>query len=143
MTPKSRTFLNRSGQPSAFLTHACAARPRAPAPPTCPLTSGLNAGVLSEEQIRLKKLKRQEEEQAQGSSAPPRTCSPPQALPQLSPEQLGMIEKLVAAQQLCNRRSFSDQLRVTVALGPGGPEAAPGVPRPCLTQTCLVSHPSR
>ena len=27
--------------------------------------------------------------------------------PQLSPEQLGMIEKLVAAQQLCNRRSFS------------------------------------
>ncbi|XP_004619133.2 oxysterols receptor LXR-alpha [Sorex araneus] len=68
--------------------------------------------VLSEEQIRLKKLKRQEEEQAQGS-APPQTSSPPPALPQLSPEQLGMIEKLVAAQQLCNRRSFSDQLRVT------------------------------
>nr|2ACL_B Chain B, Oxysterols receptor LXR-alpha [Mus musculus]2ACL_D Chain D, Oxysterols receptor LXR-alpha [Mus musculus]2ACL_F Chain F, Oxysterols receptor LXR-alpha [Mus musculus]2ACL_H Chain H, Oxysterols receptor LXR-alpha [Mus musculus] len=32
---------------------------------------------------------------------------------QLSPEQLGMIEKLVAAQQQCNRRSFSDRLRVT------------------------------
>uniref|UniRef100_A0A8B9XYM3 Nuclear receptor subfamily 1 group H member 3 n=1 Tax=Bos mutus grunniens TaxID=30521 RepID=A0A8B9XYM3_BOSMU len=72
--------------------------------------------VLSEEQIRLKKMKRQEEEQAQATSAPPRASSPPQVLPQLSPEQLGMIEKLVAAQQLCNRRSFSDQLRVTVML---------------------------
>ncbi|XP_037694490.1 oxysterols receptor LXR-alpha isoform X4 [Choloepus didactylus] len=70
-------------------------------------------GVLSEEQIRLKKLKRQEEEQAQAMSMPPRASSPPQVLPQLSPEQLGMIEKLVAAQQQCNRRSFSDRLRVT------------------------------
>ncbi|XP_027792304.1 oxysterols receptor LXR-alpha isoform X3 [Marmota flaviventris] len=70
-------------------------------------------GVLSEEQIRLKKLKRQEEEQAQATSVPPRAPSPPQVLPQLSPEQLGMIEKLVAAQQQCNRRSFSDRLRVT------------------------------
>ena len=58
----------------------------------------LSSGVLSEEQIRLKKLKRQEEEQAQATSAPPRASSPPQVLPQLSPEQLGMIEKLVAAQ---------------------------------------------
>uniref|UniRef100_A0A8D2JGA8 Nuclear receptor subfamily 1 group H member 3 n=1 Tax=Sciurus vulgaris TaxID=55149 RepID=A0A8D2JGA8_SCIVU len=72
--------------------------------------------VLSEEQIRLKKLKRQEEEQAQATSGPPRAPSPPQVLPQLSPEQLGMIEKLVAAQQQCNRRSFSDRLRVTVML---------------------------
>ncbi|XP_037855326.2 oxysterols receptor LXR-alpha isoform X2 [Chlorocebus sabaeus] len=69
--------------------------------------------VLSEEQIRLKKLKRQEEEQAHAVSLPPRASSPPQILPQLSPEQLGMIEKLVAAQQQCNRRSFSDRLRVT------------------------------
>ncbi|XP_032975402.1 oxysterols receptor LXR-alpha isoform X3 [Rhinolophus ferrumequinum] len=69
--------------------------------------------VLSEEQIRLKKLKRQEEEQAQATSMPPKASSPPQVLPQLSPEQLGMIEKLVAAQQQCNRRSFSDRLRVT------------------------------
>ncbi|XP_044605658.1 oxysterols receptor LXR-alpha isoform X2 [Equus asinus] len=69
--------------------------------------------VLSEEQIRLKKLKRQEEEQSQATSVPPRVPSDPQVLPQLSPEQLGMIEKLVAAQQQCNRRSFSDQLRVT------------------------------
>ncbi|XP_006865138.1 PREDICTED: oxysterols receptor LXR-alpha isoform X2 [Chrysochloris asiatica] len=72
--------------------------------------------VLSEEQIRLKKLKRQEEEHAQATAVPPRASSPPQVLPQLSPEQLGMIEKLVAAQQQCNRRSFSDRLRVTVML---------------------------
>uniref|UniRef100_A0A673T3V5 Nuclear receptor subfamily 1 group H member 3 n=1 Tax=Suricata suricatta TaxID=37032 RepID=A0A673T3V5_SURSU len=72
--------------------------------------------VLSEEQIRLKKLKRQEEEQAQATSVPPRLSSPPPVLPQLSPEQRGMIEKLVAAQQQCNRRSFSDRLRVTVML---------------------------
>ncbi|XP_008841800.1 oxysterols receptor LXR-alpha isoform X2 [Nannospalax galili] len=70
-------------------------------------------GVLSEEQIRLKKLKRLEEEQAQATSVSPSASSPPQVLPQLSPEQLGMIEKLVTAQQQCNRRSFSDQLRVT------------------------------
>ncbi|KAM5247402.1 oxysterols receptor LXR-alpha isoform 2-T2 [Ctenodactylus gundi] len=72
--------------------------------------------VLSEEQIRLKKLRRQEEEQAQAASAPPRAPCSPQVLPQLSPEQLGMIEKLVAAQQQCNQRSFSDLLRVTVML---------------------------
>ncbi|XP_055280026.1 oxysterols receptor LXR-alpha isoform X4 [Moschus berezovskii] len=88
------------------------------APEPAALLPGMEApsestGVLSEEQIRLKKLKRQEEEQAQATSAPPRASSPPQVLPQLSPEQLGMIEKLVAAQQLCNRRSFSDRLRVT------------------------------
>ncbi|KAK2100483.1 Oxysterols receptor LXR-alpha [Saguinus oedipus] len=75
--------------------------------------------VLSEEQIRLKKLKRQEEEQAHATSLPLRASSPPQILPQLSPEQLGMIEKLVTAQQQCNRRSFSDQLRVTVLDTPG------------------------
>ncbi|XP_027434072.1 oxysterols receptor LXR-alpha isoform X5 [Callorhinus ursinus] len=72
-----------------------------------------STGVLSEEQIRLKKLKRQEEEQAQATSMTPRVSSPPQVLPQLSPEQQGMIEKLVAAQQQCNQRSFSDRLRVT------------------------------
>uniref|UniRef100_G3WXR8 Nuclear receptor subfamily 1 group H member 3 n=1 Tax=Sarcophilus harrisii TaxID=9305 RepID=G3WXR8_SARHA len=72
--------------------------------------------VLSEEQIRLKKLKRQEEEQGQSSAGSPPAPSPPPALPQLSPEQRGMIEKLVAAQQQCNQRSFSDRLRVTVML---------------------------
>ncbi|XP_074129977.1 oxysterols receptor LXR-alpha isoform X1 [Sminthopsis crassicaudata] len=69
--------------------------------------------VLSEEQIRLKKLKRQEEEQGPSSAGSPPAPSPPPALPQLSPEQRGMIEKLVAAQQQCNQRSFSDRLRVT------------------------------
>ncbi|XP_056657797.1 oxysterols receptor LXR-alpha isoform X1 [Monodelphis domestica] len=69
--------------------------------------------VLSEEQIRLKKLKRQEEEQGQASGPPQQAPSPPLALPQLSPEQRGMIEQLVAAQQQCNQRSFSDRLRVT------------------------------
>ncbi|KAM6159954.1 oxysterols receptor LXR-alpha isoform 2-T2 [Erethizon dorsatum] len=82
----------------------------------CRLAGMREECVLSEEQIRLKKMKRQEEEQAQATSAPPRTASPPQVLPQLSPEQLGMIEKLVAAQQQCNKRSFSDRLRVTVML---------------------------
>lgn len=97
------------------LPHPCFLSP--PLFPSSCLT--LSLGVLSEEQIRLKKLKRQEEEQAQATSVPPRASSPPQVLPQLSPEQLGMIEKLVAAQQQCNRRSFSDQLRVTVLEGPG------------------------
>lgn len=96
-----------------------------PVSPLLPsLCLALSLGVLSEEQIRLKKMKRQEEEQAQATSVPPRAPSPPQVLPQLSPEQLGMIEKLVAAQQQCNRRSFSDRLRVTVrylmGLGRGG-----------------------
>ncbi|PNJ68328.1 NR1H3 isoform 14, partial [Pongo abelii] len=91
-----------AAEPTALLTRA-----EPPSEPT---------GVLSEEQIRLKKLKRQEEEQAHATSLPPRASSPPQILPQLSPEQLGMIEKLVAAQQQCNQRSFSDRLRVTVML---------------------------
>lgn len=39
-----------------------------------------------------------------------------------------MIEKLVAAQQLCNRRSFSDQLRVTVPESPGDETAVPRAP---------------
>lgn len=89
-------------------------------PPLLPsLCLDPSLGVLSEEQIRLKKLKRQEEEKAQATSLPLGASSPTQVLPQLSPEQLDMIEKLVAAQQQCNRRSFSDRLRVTVPEGPG------------------------
>lgn len=96
------------------------AHPCFPSPPLLPSSClAPSVGVLSEEQIRLKKLKRQEEEQAQATSMPPKASSPPQVLPQLSPEQLGMIEKLVAAQQQCNRRSFSDRLRVTVPQGLG------------------------
>lgn len=102
--------------------HPCFLSP--PFPPSSRPAPSL--GVLSEEQIRLKKLKRQEEEQAQATSMPPRVSSPPQVLPQLSPEQRGMIEKLVAAQQQCNRRSFSDRLRVTVTEGAGDRWLCPG-----------------
>uniref|UniRef100_A0A673TG94 Nuclear receptor subfamily 1 group H member 3 n=1 Tax=Suricata suricatta TaxID=37032 RepID=A0A673TG94_SURSU len=101
---------------SAFLEPQTAPLPRPCflSPPFLPSSHPApSLGVLSEEQIRLKKLKRQEEEQAQATSVPPRLSSPPPVLPQLSPEQRGMIEKLVAAQQQCNRRSFSDRLRVT------------------------------
>ncbi|KAF7239738.1 DNA polymerase delta catalytic subunit [Varanus komodoensis] len=55
--------------------------------------------VLSEEQIRKKKIRKQQE--GEGASAP------------LTPQQEGMIRQLVAAQQQCNKRSFSDQPKVT------------------------------
>lgn len=95
----------------SLVSHLCFLFTLAPLPTS---HLALSLGVLSEEQIRLKKLKRQEEEQAQATLVSPRVSTPPQVLPQLSPEQLGMIEKLVAAQQQCNKRSFSDRLRVTV-----------------------------
>lgn len=54
-----------------------------------------------------------------------------------------MIEKLVAAQQLCNRRSFSDRLRVTVPEGPGEEMAVPRAPGGFSTSNsgCLVFPP--
>ena len=121
---------------SGASNYSCAQSPFPVSPllPSSPCPT-LSSGVLSEEQIRLKKLKRQEEEQAQATSAPPRASSPPQVLPQLSPEQLGMIEKLVAAQQLCNRRSFSDQLRVTVPERLGEETAVPRAPGGFLTSS--------
>ncbi|XP_066556864.1 oxysterols receptor LXR-alpha isoform X3 [Amia ocellicauda] len=69
--------------------------------------------VLSEEQIRLKKMKKQhEDETARTSAAPP---APPLGVeaPRLEPEQLEMIEKLVAMQKQCNKRSFIDRPKVT------------------------------
>ncbi|XP_027688355.1 oxysterols receptor LXR-alpha isoform X4 [Lepidochelys kempii] len=69
--------------------------------------------VLSEEQIRLKKLKKQEDDQARTVVVRPNPPSPPNTPYKLTPEQLGMIEKLVAAQQQCNQRSFTDRLKVT------------------------------
>ncbi|XP_051579617.1 oxysterols receptor LXR-alpha-like isoform X3 [Myxocyprinus asiaticus] len=67
--------------------------------------------VLSEEQIRLKKMKKQEEETARTSAV----ATPSLALdmPPLAPEQQEMIEKLVAMQKQCNKRSFLDRPKVT------------------------------
>ncbi|XP_067413800.1 oxysterols receptor LXR-alpha isoform X1 [Emydura macquarii macquarii] len=69
--------------------------------------------VLSEEQIQLKKLKKQEDDQARTVVLRPNPPSPPNTPHKLTSEQLGMIEKLVAAQQQCNQRSFTDRLKVT------------------------------
>uniref|UniRef100_A0A8D0BF26 Nuclear receptor subfamily 1 group H member 3 n=1 Tax=Salvator merianae TaxID=96440 RepID=A0A8D0BF26_SALMN len=72
--------------------------------------------VLSEEQIQLKKLKKQEDEQARTVIVRQTSPSPPSVPPKMTPEQLVMIEKLVAAQHQCNQRSFTDRLKVTVML---------------------------
>uniref|UniRef100_A0A8C7GQC1 Nuclear receptor subfamily 1, group H, member 3 n=3 Tax=Oncorhynchus kisutch TaxID=8019 RepID=A0A8C7GQC1_ONCKI len=67
--------------------------------------------VLSEEQIRGKKMKKNEEETARTSAVV--TPTPvPEVVP-LEPEQLEMIEKLVAMQKQCNKRSFIDRPKVT------------------------------
>ncbi|XP_066510111.1 oxysterols receptor LXR-alpha-like isoform X3 [Hoplias malabaricus] len=68
--------------------------------------------VLSEEQIRLKKMKKQHEEEAARSSAVATPSPAPDVVP-LAPEQQEMIEKLVAMQKQCNKRSFIDRLKVT------------------------------
>lgn len=93
------------------------------------------AGVLSEEQIRKKKIQKQQQQQpppptepASGSSARP-AASPgtSEASSQGSGEGEGiqltaaqelMIQQLVAAQLQCNKRSFSDQPKVTVSPRP-------------------------
>ncbi|KAM4666435.1 oxysterols receptor LXR-alpha isoform 4-T6 [Amazona ochrocephala] len=72
--------------------------------------------VLSEEQIRLKKMKKQEDDQARTVVVHPNPPNPPSPSHKLTPEQLSMIKKLVAAQQQCNQRSFTDRLKVTVML---------------------------
>ncbi|XP_042308251.1 oxysterols receptor LXR-alpha isoform X2 [Sceloporus undulatus] len=69
--------------------------------------------VLSEEQIQLKKLKKQEDGQARVVVVRQNSPSPPVPPPQMTAEQLDMIEKIVSAQQQCNQRSFSDRLKVT------------------------------
>uniref|UniRef100_A0A7M4F8Q1 Nuclear receptor subfamily 1 group H member 3 n=1 Tax=Crocodylus porosus TaxID=8502 RepID=A0A7M4F8Q1_CROPO len=72
--------------------------------------------VLSEEQIRLKKLKKQEDDQARTVVTRTNPLQTPSTSYKLTPEQLNMIDKLVAAQQQCNQRSFTDRLKVTVML---------------------------
>ncbi|XP_049574098.1 oxysterols receptor LXR-alpha [Syngnathus scovelli] len=68
--------------------------------------------VLSEEQIRLKKMKKQHDEETARSSAVV-TPTPPQEVASLDPQQQEMIEKLVAMQKQCNKRSFLDRPKVT------------------------------
>ncbi|XP_022520970.2 oxysterols receptor LXR-alpha isoform X1 [Astyanax mexicanus] len=68
--------------------------------------------VLSEEQIRLKKMKKQHEDEAGRSSTVAAPSPAPEVAP-LAPEQQEMIEKLVSMQKQCNKRSFIDRLKVT------------------------------
>ncbi|XP_051919171.1 oxysterols receptor LXR-alpha [Hippocampus zosterae] len=68
--------------------------------------------VLSEEQIRLKKMKKQQDEETARSSTVV-TPTPPQEVASLDPQQQEMIEKLVAMQKQCNKRSFLDRPKVT------------------------------
>ncbi|XP_006897328.1 PREDICTED: oxysterols receptor LXR-beta isoform X1 [Elephantulus edwardii] len=105
----------------------------------CRLRKCMEAGmreqcVLSEEQIRKKKIQRQQQQQQQSSSpVGPGGISGPAAEPgaepggpegsgqgssegegvQLTAAQELMIQQLVAAQLQCNKRSFSDQPKVT------------------------------
>lgn len=69
--------------------------------------------VLSEEQIRLKKMKKQHEDESARSSAVVTPTPSPAAPPSLDPQQQDMIDKLVAMQKQCNKRSFLDRPRVT------------------------------
>ncbi|XP_069765213.1 oxysterols receptor LXR-beta-like isoform X3 [Narcine bancroftii] len=71
--------------------------------------------VLSEEQIRSKKQKKREDDLAQAvlvAEDSPMTTDKAR----LTAEQEEMIQQLVAAQQQCNKRSFSDQPKVTIML---------------------------
>ncbi|XP_030056764.1 oxysterols receptor LXR-alpha isoform X2 [Microcaecilia unicolor] len=69
--------------------------------------------VLSEEQIRLKKMKKQEEEQTRGVLVQHSPSLTLPEIPSLTPDQVLMIEKLVAAQHQCNQRAYADRLKVT------------------------------
>ncbi|XP_072903807.1 oxysterols receptor LXR-alpha isoform X4 [Hemitrygon akajei] len=69
-------------------------------------------GVLSEEQIRRKKMKKLEEEVMKAVKVTPRSLAG-WDIPKLNMAQVEMIRRLVTAQQQCNKRSFSDQLQVT------------------------------
>lgn len=74
-------------------------------------------GVLSEEQIRSKKIKKQQQDEDVRISAvlaPPSPSLLTQDIVHLTPQQEDMIQQLVSAQQQCNKRSFSDQPKVTV-----------------------------
>ena len=59
--------------------------------------------------------KQHEDESARASSVA--TPTPPPELLSLGPEQQAMIDKLVAMQKQCNKRSFIDRPKVTVSSG--------------------------
>lgn len=69
--------------------------------------------VLSEEQIRNKKMKKQDEEVVRTSVISTSFPFSVQEIVQLTPQQEEMIQQLVSAQQQCNKRSFSDEPKVT------------------------------
>ncbi|CAH2318912.1 oxysterols receptor LXR-beta [Pelobates cultripes] len=73
--------------------------------------------VLSEEQIRSKKIRKQQQDddvvRSTAVFVPPSPCMLSQDIVQLTPQQEEMIQQLVSAQQQCNKRSFSDQPKVT------------------------------
>ncbi|XP_029438243.1 oxysterols receptor LXR-alpha isoform X2 [Rhinatrema bivittatum] len=69
--------------------------------------------VLSEEQIRMKKMKKQEEEQGRSILVQQSSLLVESEIPSMTPDQVLMIEKLVAAQHQCNQRSNADRLKVT------------------------------
>lgn len=105
-----------------------------PSPGAAAEASVSQIGVLSEEQIRKKKIRKQQQQQQQQSPVGPSggssSASGPGASPggsdgggqgsgegegvQLTAAQELMIQQLVAAQLQCNKRSFSDQPKVTV-----------------------------
>uniref|UniRef100_UPI00398EEBD0 oxysterols receptor LXR-alpha-like n=1 Tax=Pristiophorus japonicus TaxID=55135 RepID=UPI00398EEBD0 len=78
----------------------------------CRQAGMLEQCVLSEEQIRLKKMKKLEEEVTKTMMVTPSPLSG-WDIPRLTVAQVEMIRKLVVAQQQCNKRSFSDRLKVT------------------------------
>ncbi|XP_055519399.1 oxysterols receptor LXR-beta-like isoform X1 [Leucoraja erinacea] len=69
--------------------------------------------VLSEEQIRSKKQRKREEELVAPEVAAVEALPEATDKARLTAEQEEMIQQLVAAQQQCNKRSFSDQPKVT------------------------------
>lgn len=71
--------------------------------------------MLSEEQIRLKKMKKQQDEETARTSTEA-ASTPPQEVATLDPQQQEMIEKLVAMQKQCNKRSFLERPKVTVSV---------------------------
>nr|AQR58540.1 nuclear oxysterol receptor LXR-alpha [Leucoraja erinacea] len=78
----------------------------------CQQAGMLEQCVLSEEQIRRKKMKKLEEEVLKAVKVTPGSLSG-WDIPILNVAQVEMIRRLVTAQQQCNKRSFSDRLKVT------------------------------